>query len=199
MWCFPRFGVTCNLKNVKNTHGGVLLLVKLQASLKVTLLHEYLSRFLNCTNGTKSRNASWEYHTQIKYRAVFDVNLVLTPCNITYFQLKFLFLSWSDSLLLELAFHIFHHPICSRLWSLTSLFLLCCTLSSHLLVRICHSAWWGETCYHHLSSYTMILASWVWHIHWHWQLHQNLLLTYIMLEDLLWPLKEKAKTAHEKS
>ena len=32
-----------NLKNVKNTHGGVLLLVKL----KVTLLYWYVSRFLN--------------------------------------------------------------------------------------------------------------------------------------------------------
>ena len=31
MWCFARFGIIC-LKNVKNTHGGVLLLVKLQAS-----------------------------------------------------------------------------------------------------------------------------------------------------------------------
>ena len=49
------------LKNVKNTHGGVLLSVKLQAPatlLKVTLLHGHFSRFLNCTNGTKSRNAS---------------------------------------------------------------------------------------------------------------------------------------------
>ena len=36
-----------NLKNVKNTHGGVL-----------TLLHGCFSRFLNCTNATKSRNAS---------------------------------------------------------------------------------------------------------------------------------------------
>ena len=27
-------------------------------SLKVTLLHECFSRFLNCTNGTKSRNTS---------------------------------------------------------------------------------------------------------------------------------------------
>ena len=41
-----------NLKNVKNTHGGVLLLVKL----KVTLICGCFSRFLNCTNGTKSRN-----------------------------------------------------------------------------------------------------------------------------------------------
>ena len=41
-----------NLKNVKSTHGGVLLL------LKVTLLHGCFSHFLNCTNGTKSHNTS---------------------------------------------------------------------------------------------------------------------------------------------
>ena len=41
------------LKNMKNTHGEVLLLV-----LKVTLLHRCFSRFLNCTNATKSRKAS---------------------------------------------------------------------------------------------------------------------------------------------
>ena len=46
-----------NLKNVKNTHGGVLLLVPVTL-LKVTLHHGCFSRFLNCTNGTKSRNAS---------------------------------------------------------------------------------------------------------------------------------------------
>ena len=42
-----------NLKNVKNTHGEVLLLVKLQAEpvtlLKVTLLHGCFSRYLNYT------------------------------------------------------------------------------------------------------------------------------------------------------
>ena len=43
-----------NLKKVKNTHGGVLFLVKL---LKITLLHGCFSCFLICTNGTKSRNA----------------------------------------------------------------------------------------------------------------------------------------------
>ena len=51
-----------NLKNVENTHGRVLFLVKLQASaynlLKVKLLHECFSCFLNCANGTKLRNAS---------------------------------------------------------------------------------------------------------------------------------------------
>ena len=44
-----------NLKNVKNTHGGVLILVKL---LKLTLLQGCFSRFLYCANGTKSLNAS---------------------------------------------------------------------------------------------------------------------------------------------
>ena len=41
-----------NFKNVKNTHGGVLLL------LKVSVLHGCCSRFLNCANGTKLRKAS---------------------------------------------------------------------------------------------------------------------------------------------
>ena len=45
-----------NLKNVKNTHGGVLIL-KPTTLLKLTFLHGYFSRFLYCTNGTKSCNA----------------------------------------------------------------------------------------------------------------------------------------------
>ena len=40
-----------NLKNVENTHGGVLI------SVKLTLPHGCFSLFLNCKNGTKSRNA----------------------------------------------------------------------------------------------------------------------------------------------
>ena len=43
----------CHLKNVKNTHGGVLLLV-----LKVTLHHVRFSRFLNCANCSDWRKAS---------------------------------------------------------------------------------------------------------------------------------------------
>ena len=46
-----------NLKNVKNTHGGVLIIVP-ATLLKLTLLHGCFSRFLNCTNVTKSRIAS---------------------------------------------------------------------------------------------------------------------------------------------
>ena len=43
-----------NLKNKKNTHGGVLLLVLLKAE----LLYDCFSHFLNCTNSTQFRNAS---------------------------------------------------------------------------------------------------------------------------------------------
>ena len=47
-----------NLKNMKDTHGGVLLLVKPATLLKITLLHGCFSRFLNSTNGTKLGKAS---------------------------------------------------------------------------------------------------------------------------------------------
>ena len=51
-----------NFQNVKNTHGGVLILVKLQAEAwnctKINTPPWVLSLFLNCRNGTKSRNAS---------------------------------------------------------------------------------------------------------------------------------------------
>ena len=40
-----------NLEHVKSTHRRVLIL-------KLTLLHGFFSSFLNCTNGTKLRNAS---------------------------------------------------------------------------------------------------------------------------------------------
>ena len=55
-----------NLKNVENTHGGVLLLVKLQALVcdftESNTPQWVFSRFLNCTNDTKSRNASRMYY-----------------------------------------------------------------------------------------------------------------------------------------
>ena len=48
-----------NLRNVKNIHGRVLVLVNLQAAtlLKVTLLYERFTGFSNCTNGNKPRKA----------------------------------------------------------------------------------------------------------------------------------------------
>ena len=63
-----------NLKNVKNANGGVLLLVKLQLKpaslLKVKLFPGCFSRSLNCTNGTKSCEAS-----QIKVLKIVNVGM----------------------------------------------------------------------------------------------------------------------------
>ena len=51
-----------NLKNVKNAQGVVLFLVNLQVKAwnftKSNTPPLMFSRFLNCTNGTKSRDAS---------------------------------------------------------------------------------------------------------------------------------------------
>ena len=70
MSCVGRFGTICTIfKNVKNTHGGVLILV-----LELTLRHGCFSRFLNCTNGAKSRNAS-----HIPTASLFPVVLILWP------------------------------------------------------------------------------------------------------------------------
>ena len=57
---------------VKNTHGGVLILVKLQAeecnfTLKLTLLHGCFSYFFNCTNGTKWRNVPYFLYLSFWY------------------------------------------------------------------------------------------------------------------------------------
>ena len=65
-----------NLKNVKNTHGGVLILVKLQTEavsatlLKLTILHGCFSRFLNCTNSTKSCHAPHITIQNLKFRLI---------------------------------------------------------------------------------------------------------------------------------
>ena len=56
MWCAAQFG-SVNFSKV--------------AGLKLTLLHGCFSRFLNCTNGTKLRNAS-----HILYSHKIDSNLI---------------------------------------------------------------------------------------------------------------------------
>ena len=61
---FAQFFKICTIsKNVKNTHGGVLFLVKLQTSRSTP--PRVFSRFLNCLNGNKSRKESQMY-LQIK-------------------------------------------------------------------------------------------------------------------------------------
>ena len=47
-----------NFKNVKNTNGGVLLLLQMQAFTKSNTPLWVFLRFLNCSDGNKSRNAS---------------------------------------------------------------------------------------------------------------------------------------------
>ena len=46
----------CNLKHAKGTRGEVLFFLRFQPAtlLKVALLHGCFSRFLNCSNGTRS-------------------------------------------------------------------------------------------------------------------------------------------------
>ena len=46
--------------------------------LKLTLLHGYSSRFLNCTNATKSRNASHLYINDYPTFADISVNLMIS-------------------------------------------------------------------------------------------------------------------------
>ena len=63
-----------NLKNQKNTHGGLLLLVKLQAKpptlLKVTLLHGCFLGFFNSTNCTKSHKTSHIKYAKAQYMKI---------------------------------------------------------------------------------------------------------------------------------
>ena len=62
-WCVTRFGTFCTILKTWKTlmeECYFYLSCRLQPAflLKVTLLHGCFSRFLNCTNGTKSRKAS---------------------------------------------------------------------------------------------------------------------------------------------
>ena len=60
--CYAIWYHLYNLKNVKNTHAGLLLVVKLQGegcnSAKCNTLLWVFFSFLDCRNGTKSRKAS---------------------------------------------------------------------------------------------------------------------------------------------
>ena len=70
MQCAIWYHFVFNLKNVKNTHGGVLPLAS--NTLKVTLLHGCFSRSLKCKNGTKS-------HT-FELFSFSPINLSLMQC-----------------------------------------------------------------------------------------------------------------------
>ena len=84
-----------NFKNVKNTHGGVLLLVKMQGSAckftkSNTLAWVFCTflKFVYCANGTKSRKVSHTKYTawNIHHHIIFFVILL---------RLQFAFSFWS--------------------------------------------------------------------------------------------------------
>ena len=61
---------------MKDTHGGALILVKLEP-FRLTLLHGCFPRILNCTNGTKSRKVSHillicDFNSEISERSMHD-------------------------------------------------------------------------------------------------------------------------------
>ena len=67
MWCVAQFGTICTiLKTWK--HPATLL--------KLTHFHGCFSRFLNCTNGTKSRNASHMW-TSCKSKSWQELDITL--------------------------------------------------------------------------------------------------------------------------
>ena len=80
-----------NLKNEKNTHGGVLIL-KPATLLKLALLRGCFSRFLNYTNGTKSRDAPHIFSSKYFHLKVALRNIVLMFSQGTAPQMKVIFL-----------------------------------------------------------------------------------------------------------
>ena len=76
----------CNLINVKNNHGGVLIL-------KLTLLHGCFSCFLNCTNGTKSCNASHVTCIDIIFTSMIKVFIFRCANPETYY---YYFADWQS-------------------------------------------------------------------------------------------------------
>ena len=58
MWCIVRFSTMCTILKTWKTPMEEYYFCRLKPAtlLKVTVLHGCFSRFLNCTNGTKSRN-----------------------------------------------------------------------------------------------------------------------------------------------
>ena len=104
-----------NLKNIKNTDGGVLLLEP-ATLLKVTLFHWWFWRFLNCTNDTKSSNAlhisffiEIAFSELISYESWFNYYKSIVKKSLTYisnltpfqvfhqpFFLFFSLLTWRD-------------------------------------------------------------------------------------------------------
>ena len=71
-------------KNMKDTHGGVLLLQP-TTLLKLTLLYGSFSRFLNCTNGIQLRETSHfidETYSTTRFKPFLANVLIFYPLKI---------------------------------------------------------------------------------------------------------------------
>ena len=129
-----------NLKNVRSTHGGVLLLVK------VSILQGCFSRFFNCRNGTESRKTSHitclarPYHfkffkgclPQILLRHSWILCHILCSCHLTL-----------------LIFDFYCHPHTAKHWKRnfhTNIFLRNCMTSVTSFYTVCSGFWgYGQT------------------------------------------------------
>ena len=80
-----------NFKNVINTQAEVLLLVKLQAEAEAcNFTNGCLSRFLNCTNGSKSVNASDIYNCETRSIRTVSFSIPIKETNEEIGSLWFL-------------------------------------------------------------------------------------------------------------
>ena len=117
-----------NLKNMKDTHEGVLLLVRLQpvTLLKVSLLHGCFSSFLICTISTKSLKASYmlmQYlllQTMDPFRGTSLLSISSHFCFISFSD-TFIFLSFISVLVSPqdfraIGFQYYHHAINGWRW-----------------------------------------------------------------------------------
>ena len=87
-WCYKsqyvmRCAIWCHLYNLKNVKPATLL--------KLTLLYGCFSRFLNCTNSTKSRNAS---HMNCYYINTYTFNTTYTHIRCIYFIVTSVVSTW---------------------------------------------------------------------------------------------------------
>ena len=92
-----------NLKNVKNTHGGmIILLLKLQTEAchftkSITTPLVLFMFFLNCTRGTKSRKAS--------HIVILEFKWTITSINsMKSFSIKYQYIQLDDQHKLNIAF-----------------------------------------------------------------------------------------------
>ena len=80
------------LKNMKNTHGGVLLLVKCRLQfatlLKVTFLHGCFSRSVNCTNRIKSCRFKTVHLRCLQWVLASHLQLVLIWLYFAIFEMR---------------------------------------------------------------------------------------------------------------